>query len=62
MLVMASSLATILWKYFNVKAQQAQQLIDKCPLFVNKDRPLRNKIFKGTKKVSNLFLLLKIFA
>lgn len=52
MLVTASSLATILWKYFNVRSQQSQQLLDNCPLFVNKDRPLRSKILRGSKKVS----------
>ncbi|XP_076036455.1 uncharacterized protein LOC143022226 isoform X2 [Oratosquilla oratoria] len=50
MFVMASSLATILYKYFNVRSQQTQNLIDRCPLFVGKERPIRPKIFRGNKK------------
>ena len=50
-LILASSLATILWKYFNVKSQSAQQLIDRCPLFVNKDRQLKSKLLREKKKV-----------
>ena len=52
MLVTASSLATILLKYYMVRSQQTQQLIDRCPLYVSKERPLRTKIFRGNKKVS----------
>ncbi|KAK8734374.1 hypothetical protein OTU49_006154, partial [Cherax quadricarinatus] len=50
MIVTASSLATILLKYYGVRSQQAHQLIDRCPLFVSKERPLRSKIFRGSKK------------
>ncbi|XP_045595690.2 rho guanine nucleotide exchange factor 12 isoform X4 [Procambarus clarkii] len=50
MIVTASSLATILFKYYGVRTQQAQQLIERCPLFVSKERPLRSKIFRGNKK------------
>ncbi|XP_042870466.1 rho guanine nucleotide exchange factor 11-like isoform X2 [Penaeus japonicus] len=50
MLVTASSLATILLKYYGVRSQQAHTLIDRCPLFVSKERPLRSKIFRGNKK------------
>ncbi|XP_047501020.1 rho guanine nucleotide exchange factor 11-like [Penaeus chinensis] len=50
MLVTASSLATILLKYYGVRSQQAHVLIDRCPLFVSKERPLRSKIFRGNKK------------
>lgn len=53
MLVTASSLATILLKYYMVRSPQAQQLIDRCPLYVSKERPLRSKIFRGNKKVSD---------
>lgn len=51
MLVTATSLATILLKYYQVRSQQAHQLIDRCPLYVSKERPLRSKIFRGSKKV-----------
>ncbi|XP_063889548.1 rho guanine nucleotide exchange factor 11-like isoform X1 [Scylla paramamosain] len=50
MLVTVSSLATILLKYYMVRSQLAQQLIDRCPLYVSKERPLRTKIFRGNKK------------
>ncbi|XP_071526486.1 rho guanine nucleotide exchange factor 11-like isoform X12 [Panulirus ornatus] len=50
MIVTASSLATILLKYYGVRSQQAHQLIDRCPLYVSKERPLRSKIFRGSKK------------
>lgn len=49
-LVTASSLATILLKYYMVRSPQAQQLIDRCPMYVSKERPLRSKIFRGNKK------------
>lgn len=51
MLVTASSLATILLKHFGVRSQQAHQLIDRCPLYVSKERALHRKIFRGSKKV-----------
>ena len=55
--MIVSSLATILWKWFNMRSLRATNLIDRCPLFVGKDRPLRNKLFKVTKKVIRLCLL-----
>ncbi|CAL4066068.1 unnamed protein product, partial [Meganyctiphanes norvegica] len=51
MFLTASCLATILQKYYGVKSQQSLQLIDRCPLFVSKERPLRSKFFRGSKKL-----------
>lgn len=56
MLVTASSLATILLKHFGVRSQQAHQLIDRCPLYVSKERALHRKIFRGSKKVRIILL------
>ncbi|XP_064107436.1 uncharacterized protein LOC135216228 isoform X5 [Macrobrachium nipponense] len=50
MTVTASSLATILLKYYGVRSPVAIQLIDRCPLYVSKERTTRNKIFRGSKK------------
>ncbi|XP_068204082.1 uncharacterized protein [Palaemon carinicauda] len=50
MMVTASSLATILLKYYGVRSPVAIQLIDRCPLYVSKERATRNKIFRGSKK------------
>ena len=52
-LLIAASLATILWKHFNLKTPVALQVIDKCPLFVNnKDRRMKNKCLKYPNKVT----------
>lgn len=46
---MASSLATLLYKFYGVKSQQALSVIDRCPTFVAKDKSRIKFLNKGKK-------------
>lgn len=52
----ASSLATILQKNFNVKSPQATSLIERCPTFVAKEKSIKSKFLSKNKKVGYHFL------
>ncbi|XP_043228869.1 rho guanine nucleotide exchange factor 11-like isoform X6 [Amphibalanus amphitrite] len=46
----ASSLATILYKYFNYRSPSLQQIVESCPLFVSKERSFKSKLLNRHKK------------
>lgn len=47
----ASSLATVLQKNFNVKGPLATSLIERCPTFVAKEKSIKPKFLSKNKKV-----------
>ena len=53
----ASSLATVLQKNFNVKSPQATSQIERCPTFVAKEKSIKPKFLSKNKKVKYRFIL-----
>ena len=51
----ASSLATVLQKNFNVKGPQATSQIERCPTFVAKEKSIKPKFLSKNKKVGFSF-------
>lgn len=58
----ASSLATVLQKNFNVKGPQATSQIERCPTFVAKEKSIKPKFLSKNKKVEVYFIYLFFFA
>jgi hypothetical protein len=54
----ASSLATVLQKNFNVKGPQATSQIERCPTFVAKEKSIKPKFLSKNKKVEVYFIYL----
>lgn len=51
----ASSLATMLQKNFNVKSPFAMNVIERCPTFVAKEKSIKSKFLSKNKKVGYRF-------